>query len=125
MQIRRRQACAGGSETASKGCPGVGFRALAHTVEVLLPAQRYVFALENGHAAPQPTTTSAEGFKAFKRLQSEGKIAGMVAFPNTSLIRASENYVVDPGLIMQGTPVSGALRARGIEPHTRSYETTS
>jgi glyoxylase-like metal-dependent hydrolase (beta-lactamase superfamily II) len=42
----------------------------------------------------------------------------MVAFPNTSLIRASENYVVDPGLIMQGTPVSGALRARGIEPHT-------
>jgi glyoxylase-like metal-dependent hydrolase (beta-lactamase superfamily II) len=91
---------------------------LAHSVEVLLPAQRYVFALEDGRAAPQPTTTSAEGFKAFKKLQAEGKIAGMVAFPNTCLIRASENYVVDPGLIMQGTPVSGALRARGIEPHT-------
>jgi N-acyl homoserine lactone hydrolase len=91
---------------------------LAHSVEVILPAQRYVFALENGDAKPERTSSSAEGFKAYKRLQAEGKVAGMVAFPNTSLIRASENYVVDPGLIMQGAPVTGALRARGIEPHT-------
>ena len=26
--------------------------------------------------------------------------------------------MVDPGLMMQGAPVSGSLRARGIEPHT-------
>jgi glyoxylase-like metal-dependent hydrolase (beta-lactamase superfamily II) len=42
----------------------------------------------------------------------------MIALPNCCLIRASEDYVVDPGLIMQGAPVSGALSARGIEPHT-------
>jgi N-acyl homoserine lactone hydrolase len=91
---------------------------LAHSVEVILPAQRYVFALEDGRAEPQPVTSSADGFRAFKRLQSEGRVAGMIAMPNCCLIRAKENYVVDPGLVMQGAPVSSSLRARGIEPHT-------
>lgn len=91
---------------------------MTHTVDILVPAQRYVFALENGNAVPQPASTSAEGFKSFKRLKREGKVAGMIALPNCCLIRASEDYVVDPGLIMQGAPVSGALAARGIEPHT-------
>jgi glyoxylase-like metal-dependent hydrolase (beta-lactamase superfamily II) len=89
---------------------------LAHSVEILLPAQRFIFALENGRAEPQQIGSSAEGFKVYKRLQSEGKVAGMIALPNACLVRASENYVVDPGLMMQGAPVTGALRARGIEP---------
>jgi glyoxylase-like metal-dependent hydrolase (beta-lactamase superfamily II) len=91
---------------------------MAHSVEILLPAQRYVFALEDGRAEPQHVTSSADGFRAYKRLQSEGRIAAMIALPNCCLIRASENYVVDPGLVMQGAPVSSSLRARGIEPHT-------
>jgi glyoxylase-like metal-dependent hydrolase (beta-lactamase superfamily II) len=91
---------------------------LAHSVEILLPAQRYVFALEDGRAVPEHVESSAEGFLAYKRLQKEGKVAGMVAMPNCCLIRASENYVVDPGLMMQGAPVTGTLRKRGIEPHT-------
>ena len=90
---------------------------MAHTVEVLLPAQRYVFALENGRAEPQPASTSAEGFLSYKRLQAAGKVAGMVAMPNCCLVRASENYVVDPGVMMQGAPVTGSLRKRGVEPH--------
>ena len=90
---------------------------MAHSVEVLLPAQRYVFALENGNAVPQPASTSAEGFHSYKKLQREGKVAGMIAIPNCSLIRASSDYVVDPGVMMQGAPVTGSLRARGIEPH--------
>jgi glyoxylase-like metal-dependent hydrolase (beta-lactamase superfamily II) len=91
---------------------------LGHSVEILLPAQRYVFALEEGKAKPERTSSSADGFKAYKRLQAEGKVAGMVAMPNCCLIRAGANYVVDPGLMMQGAPVTGSLRARGIEPHT-------
>jgi glyoxylase-like metal-dependent hydrolase (beta-lactamase superfamily II) len=91
---------------------------MAHSVEILVPAQRYVFALQNGHAEPQPASTSAEGFRSYKRLQKEGRIAGMIALPNCCLVRAAENYVVDPGLIMQGAPVSASLRARDIEPHT-------
>ena len=79
---------------------------MAHSVEILLPAQRYVFALEVGRAEPEHVSSSAEGFKAYKRLQAEGKIAGMVAMPNCCLIRADDDYVVDPGLMMQGAPVT-------------------
>jgi glyoxylase-like metal-dependent hydrolase (beta-lactamase superfamily II) len=89
---------------------------MAHQVDVLLPAQRYVFALENGRAVPQPAADSAEGFRSYKRLQKEGKVAGMVAMPNCCLVRAAEDYVVDPGIVMQGAPVSSSLRARGIDP---------
>jgi glyoxylase-like metal-dependent hydrolase (beta-lactamase superfamily II) len=89
---------------------------MAHSVEILVPAQRFVFALEDGQARPAPASSSAEGFKAYKRLQSEGKVAAMVAIPNACLIRASEPYVVDPGIVMQGAPYTSSLRARGIEP---------
>ena len=91
---------------------------MAHSVEVLLPAQRYVFALEDGRAVPQPASTSAEGFHSYKALQREGKVAGMIAIPNCCLVRAAEDYVVDPGVMMQGAPVTASLRARGVEPHT-------
>ena len=90
---------------------------MSHSVEILVPAQRYVFALENGQAEPQPARTSAEGFRSYKRLQSEGQVAGMIALPNCCLVRASADYVVDPGLVMQGAPVSASLRVRGIAPH--------
>jgi glyoxylase-like metal-dependent hydrolase (beta-lactamase superfamily II) len=90
---------------------------MAHSVEVLLPAQRYVFALEDGRAVPAPASTSEEGFHSYKKLQREGKVAGMIAIPNCCLIRAGEDYVVDPGVMMQGAPVTGSLRKRGIEPH--------
>jgi glyoxylase-like metal-dependent hydrolase (beta-lactamase superfamily II) len=90
---------------------------MAHSVEVLLPAQRYVFALEDGRAVPQPASTSEEGFHSYKKLQREGKIGGMIAIPNCCLIRAEVDYVVDPGVMMQGAPVTASLRKRGIEPH--------
>ena len=90
---------------------------MAHSVEILLPAQRYVFALdEQGVAEPQPAPTSADGFRAYKRVQAEGRVAGMIGIPNVVLVRAGSDYVVDPGVIMQGAPVTSALRARGIEP---------
>ena len=37
---------------------------------------------------PQPAPTSAEGFHSYKRLQKEGKVAGMIAMPNCCLVRA-------------------------------------
>jgi glyoxylase-like metal-dependent hydrolase (beta-lactamase superfamily II) len=40
----------------------------------------------------------------------------MVAFPNTLLVRAQRDYLVDPGLIMQGGSVFGALAALGVDP---------
>ena len=62
------------------------------------------------------TDDSADGFRRYKELQQGGRTVGMVAFPNTLLIRAERDYLVDPGLIMQGGPVFGALADLGVEP---------
>ena len=61
------------------------------------------------------TGDSADGFRRYKELQAGGRTAGMVAFPNTLLVRGERDYLVDPGLIMQGGPVFGALAELGVE----------
>jgi N-acyl homoserine lactone hydrolase len=87
------------------------------SVHVLVPAQRYVFAVSDGEAEPVPIESSADGFERYKELQEEGRTVGMVAFPNTLLVRAERDYLVDPGLIMQGGPVIGAMQQLGVEPN--------
>ena len=86
-------------------------------VHLLVPAQRYVFAVSNGEAEAATIDSSAEGFERYKALQEGGRTAGMVAFPNTTLIRGERDYLVDPGLIMQGAPVIGALQELGVDPN--------
>jgi N-acyl homoserine lactone hydrolase len=85
------------------------------SVHVLIPAQRYVFALDGEQAEPQRISSSAEGFARYKELQAEGRPVGMVAFPNTLLVRGERDYLVDPGLIMQGAPLFAALAGLGVE----------
>jgi N-acyl homoserine lactone hydrolase len=85
------------------------------SVHVLVPAQRYVFAVSNGEAEAATIGSSAEGFERYKSLQQGGRTAGMVAFPNTLLIRGERDYLVDPGLIMQGAPLIGALEELGVD----------
>ncbi len=87
------------------------------SVHILVPAQRYVFALDGGEAEAQPPGSSADGFRRYKQLQADGKTVGMVAFPNTLLIRGERDYLVDPGLVMQGAPVFGALGELGVDPN--------
>src|SRR5215217_8769100 len=87
------------------------------SVHVLVPAQRYVFAVSNGEAEAATIDTSAEGFRRYKELQQGGRTVGMVAFPNTLLVRGERDYLVDPGLIMQGAPVIGAMQDLGVDPH--------
>ena len=86
-------------------------------VHVLVPAQRHVFAVSNGEAEVSAIEDSADGFRRYKELQKDGRTAGMVAFPNTLLIRGERDYLVDPGLIMQGGPVLGALGELGVDPN--------
>jgi glyoxylase-like metal-dependent hydrolase (beta-lactamase superfamily II) len=88
------------------------------TVHVLVPAQRHVFAVSRGEAEVTAVDDSADGFRRYKELQQGGRTAGMVAFPNTLLVRGERDYLVDPGLIMQGGPVFGALSELGVEPPT-------
>jgi len=87
------------------------------SVHILLPAQRHVFAVSNGEAEVATIDDSADGFRRYKQIQSGGRTAGMVAFPNTLLIRGERDYLVDPGLMMQGAPSIGALQELGVEPH--------
>ncbi|MBA2545248.1 MAG: MBL fold metallo-hydrolase [Solirubrobacterales bacterium] len=88
------------------------------SVHVLLPAQRYVFAVSSGESEATAIDSSADGFRRYKELQEGGRVAGMLAFPNTLLIRMDErDYLVDPGLINQGAPVIGAMQEVGVEPH--------
>jgi N-acyl homoserine lactone hydrolase len=87
------------------------------SLHILVPAQRYVFAVSNGEAEAATIDSSAEGFRRYKSLQEGGRTAGMVAFPNTLLIRGERDYLVDPGLIIQGAPVAGALEELGVDPN--------
>ncbi len=87
------------------------------SVHILVPAQRYVFAVSNGDAEAATIDSSAEGFERYKSLQQGGRTTGMVAFPNTLLIRGERDYLVDPGLIMQGAPVIGAMAELGVDPN--------
>jgi N-acyl homoserine lactone hydrolase len=87
------------------------------SVHILVPAQRYVFAVSNGEAEAATVDSSAEGFERYKSLQQGGRTAGMVAFPNTLLVRGERDYLVDPGLIMQGAPVIGAIQELGVDPN--------
>jgi glyoxylase-like metal-dependent hydrolase (beta-lactamase superfamily II) len=75
-----------------------------------------VFSLDGEAAVPERPGSSADGFRRYKELQAEGKTVGMVAFPNSVLIRGPENYLVDPGLVMQGAPLFGALSSLGVSP---------
>ena len=86
-------------------------------VHVLVPAQRHVFAVSAGEAEVTAADDSADGFRRYKELQAAGSTVGMVAFPNTLLVRGERDYLVDPGLIMQGGPVFGALAELEVEAH--------
>jgi glyoxylase-like metal-dependent hydrolase (beta-lactamase superfamily II) len=86
------------------------------SVHILVPAQRHVFAVSNGEAEVATIDDSADGFRRYKSLQSGGRTTGMVAFPNTLLVRGERDYLVDPGLIMQGAPTIGAVAELGVAP---------
>src|SRR5918994_76797 len=87
------------------------------SVHVLVPAQRYVFAVSNGEAEAPTIDSSADGFRRYKALQEGGRATGMGAFPNTLLVRGKRDYLVDPGLIMQGAPLMGAMEELGVDPN--------
>jgi glyoxylase-like metal-dependent hydrolase (beta-lactamase superfamily II) len=87
------------------------------SVHILVPAQRYVFSLDGEKPLPQAIESSADGFRRYKELQAEGKPVGMVAFPNTLLIRGEDDYLVDPGMLMQGGPILSALDELGVDPN--------
>lgn len=89
---------------------------MGHKVDLLFPERRIVFAVGAGSAELQPASDSPAGFARYKEIQNDGEAAAMLVIPNASLIRAARDYVVDPGVPMQGAPYSSALGNLGVDP---------
>lgn len=75
-----------------------------------------VFAVGAGTAELQPDLDSPAGFARYKEIQRDGEAAAMLVIPNAALIQAEKNYVVDPGIPMQGAPYSSAVGNLGVDP---------
>lgn len=75
-----------------------------------------VFAVGAGTAELQPDLDSPAGFARYKEIQMDGEAAAMLVIPNAALIQAEKNYVVDPGIPMQGAPYSSAVGNLGVDP---------
>jgi glyoxylase-like metal-dependent hydrolase (beta-lactamase superfamily II) len=86
------------------------------TWEILVPAQRYVFSVGAEGLVEHNRTgdSSADRFKRYQSLKSEHPVHGMIAWPNTILLRGPCTAVVDPGILVQGPPVLLALAERGL-----------
>ncbi len=89
---------------------------MAHKVDLLFPERRFVFAVGAGTAEFEDTADSPAGFGRYKEIQRSGEAAAMLAIPNACLIQAARNYVVDPGVPMQGAPYSSAVGNLGVDP---------
>lgn len=89
---------------------------MGHRVDLLFPEQRLVFEVGAGAAELQRTADSPSGFARYKEIQRAGEAAAMLVVPNSCLIQAARNYVVDPGVAMQGAPYSSAVGNLGVDP---------
>lgn len=89
---------------------------MAPSIDLLFPERRIVFAVGEGTAQLQPDMDSPAGFARYKEIQMSGEAAAMLVIPNAALIKAEKNYVVDPGIPMQGAPYSSAVGNLGVDP---------
>ena len=86
--------------------------------DIIIPAQRYVFAVHDGRIVEfnQPSDESATRFTRYQQIKPTHPVHGMIAWPNTVLLRGPINVLIDPGMVTQGPPVLLALEQRGIDP---------
>lgn len=89
---------------------------MAHKVDLLFPERRLVFSVGAGTAELEPAADSPAGFARYKEIQRSGEAAAMLVIPNACLIQAARNYVVDPGIPMQGAPYSSSVGNLGVDP---------
>lgn len=84
--------------------------------DIVVPAQRYVFAVEEGVIVEfdRPEESPAERFVRYQGLKADHPVHGMIAWPNTVLLRGPVTAVVDPGLITQGPPLLLGLERLGV-----------
>lgn len=84
------------------------------SAQILVPAHRIVLALEGDRIAQLSAAGPVETFTLYRRLP--GAVHGMIAWPNTMLLRGPRTLVIDPGYQTQGDMLIGALATRGLTP---------
>lgn len=83
--------------------------------EILIPAHRIVMALSGGEVFTVAAGGSAETFRGYRRLDVPDAVHGMIAWPNTVLLRGPGGpVIVDPGYTTQGDMLVQALAVRGL-----------
>ncbi len=83
-------------------------------VEVLVPAHRIVLALEGDRVVQLSAGDPVATFAAYRRLPDA--VHGMIAWPNTMLLRGPATFVIDPGYQTQGDMLAAALASKGLTP---------
>jgi glyoxylase-like metal-dependent hydrolase (beta-lactamase superfamily II) len=82
-------------------------------VDVIVPAHRIVLALdEDGTPVQLSAGGPVETFRAYRRLPDA--VHGMIAWPNTLLLRGPATLVVDPGYQTQGDMLVAVLERAGV-----------
>jgi hydroxyacylglutathione hydrolase len=86
--------------------------------DIVVPAQRYIFAVEDGSVVEfdQPGDLSHDRFNRYQALKADHPVHGMIAWPNTVLLRGPRTVIVDPGMLMQGPPLLLGLERLGVDP---------
>jgi glyoxylase-like metal-dependent hydrolase (beta-lactamase superfamily II) len=86
--------------------------------DVVVPAQRYVFAVDEGSVMEfnQPGDLPHDRFIRYQEIKSKHPVHGMIAWPNTVLLRGPLTVIVDPGVVMQGPPLLLGLERLGVDP---------
>jgi N-acyl homoserine lactone hydrolase len=83
-------------------------------VDVLVPAHRVVLALLEDEVVQVQGASSFGTFRGYRAVPDA--VHGMIAWPNTVLLRGPEPVVVDPGYQTQGDMLVGALAREGLAP---------
>lgn len=88
--------------------------------DIVVPAHRYVFAVSNGEIEEfnEPGDEPGDRFKRYQAIKADHPVHGMIAWPNTVLLRGPVTAIVDPGLVTQGSPLLLGLERLGVEPES-------
>ncbi len=88
--------------------------------DIVVPAGRYIFAVEDGEVVEFNETGDdpADRFNRYQSIKPSHPVHGMITWPNTVLLRGPVTAIVDPGLVTQGPPLLLGMERLGVDPES-------
>jgi len=86
--------------------------------DIVVPSHRYIFAVEDKEILElnREDDSPAERFLRYQDMKADHPVHGMITWPNTVLLRGPKTVLIDPGILMQGTPLILGLEQLGMGP---------